>query len=51
MDIKIEELTINVERIKKLIETSAPNILIIDELKLLKESCEKAIEELEKNNK
>ena len=44
---KIEELTINVERVKKLIETDAPNLLIINELKLIKESCEKAIEELE----
>lgn len=51
MNIKIEELTINVERVKKLIETDAPNLLIINELKLIKESCEKAIEELEKNNK
>lgn len=51
MDIKIEELAINVERVKKLIETDAPNLLIINELKLIKESCEKAIEELEKNNK
>lgn len=51
MDIKIEELTINVERVKKLIETDAPNVLIINELKLIKESCEKAIEELEKKDK
>ena len=51
MDIKIEELTISVERVKKLIETDAPNLLIINELKLIKEFCEKAREELEKNNK
>jgi hypothetical protein len=48
MNIKIEELKYNVDRITKLIKEGAPNLLIINELKLIKETCDKAIEELEK---
>ena len=44
---QIEELKQRVDRITKLIETDAPNILIINELKIIKAACEKAIEELE----
>ena len=48
MNIKIEELKYNVDRLTKIIESGAPNVLIINELKLIKETCDKAIEELEK---
>lgn len=47
MKFEIEKLIANVNRIKQLNETDAPNLIIINELNLLKAACEEAIKELE----
>lgn len=47
----IKKLEVRVERFKKLQEANAPQLVLINELGLIKKACDELAKELEKENK